>query len=157
MNVRNGWKSEVEPATISLWESAASFDLFPPALRRGGGGQSVPNNAVRDKGVSSWTGWGRWLSYAVAALLIVYSISLVVLNEPAAGWNIFLALLLFAAVASGHKRAPGVAVVLTVLMALRFGVTLMSGTMTLDIVITGTLFVLSAAAAYHLRRQAMSA
>jgi hypothetical protein len=103
-----------------------------------------------------WTGSGRWLSFVVAALLILLSIPLVVLNMAAAGWNIFLALVLFAAVASGHPKAPLIAIILSVVMAIRLVLTLASGAAAMDIAVGAGLVVLTSAAAYQLRQQAAS-
>lgn len=103
-----------------------------------------------------WSGWGRWLSFAVATLLILLSIPLVVLNMAAAGWNIFLGLLLFAAVASSHRKAPLIAIILSVVMAIRLVLTLASGAAALDIAVGAGLVVLASAAAYQLRQQAAS-
>jgi hypothetical protein len=104
-----------------------------------------------------WTGWGKWLSFAVAAMLLMFSIPVVLLNGAAAGWNIFLALLLFAAVASGHKKAPLAAIILCGLMAIRLVLAFTMGAAVLDIVSDALLVMLTAAAAYDLRRQAASA
>jgi asparagine N-glycosylation enzyme membrane subunit Stt3 len=103
-----------------------------------------------------WSGWGRWLSFVLAALLIFLSIPLVVLNAASAGWNIFLALLLFAAVASGHKKAPQIAMVVAVLMAVRLVGALAARADVLDITIAVFLLALASAGAYDLRRQARS-
>lgn len=103
-----------------------------------------------------WAGWGRWLSFAVAAMLLMLSIPLVLLNAASAGWNIFLGLLLFAAVASGHKKAPLIAIIMAVLMAIRLVLALAMGASFLDILGDAVLLLLTAAAAYDLRRQSMS-
>jgi hypothetical protein len=66
-----------------------------------------------------WRGVGRWLSFAVAVLLIVISIPAVASDDPGVGWNIFLGLLLFGFVASGHRRAPLMVGVVTALTAVR--------------------------------------
>ena len=104
-----------------------------------------------------WRGSGRWLSFVAAALLILLSIPLVVLNMAAVGWNIFLGLLLFAAVASGHPKAPLIATILSVVMAIRLVLTLASGAVALDIAVGAGLLVLTSAAAFQLRQQAPSA
>jgi hypothetical protein len=94
--------------------------------------------------------------FAVAALLIILSIPLVLQNSPAAGWNIFLGLLLFGAVASGNKHAPTVALVLAAIFAVRcvvgtIGAGLVAGA------IEAVFAVATAAAGFHLRQQARSA
>lgn len=66
-----------------------------------------------------WRGVGRWLSFFVAALLVIAAIPNLPKNDAAAGWNIFLGLLLFGVVASGNRRAPLFLVVLIGLLALR--------------------------------------
>lgn len=118
-----------------------------------------PNHSGRVDGEQEhvWSGWGRWLSFVVAALLILFSIPLVILNMAAAGWNIFLGLLLFAAVASGHAKAPLIAIILSVVMAIRLVLTLASGAAALDLAASAGLFVLTSAAAYQLRQQSASA
>ena len=100
---------------------------------------------------------GRWLSFVVAALLLLLSIPLVVLNMAAAGWNIFLGLLLFAAVASGHAKAPLIAIILSVVLAIRLVLTLASRAAVLAVAPGAGLLVLTSAAAYHLRQQSASA
>lgn len=90
-------------------------------------------------------------------MLLMLSIPLVLLNAASAGWNIFLGLLLFAAVASGHKKAPLVAIILAVLMGIRLVLALAMGASFLDILVDAVLLLLTAAAAYDLRRQSMSA
>ena len=104
-----------------------------------------------------WSGWGRWLSFIVAVLLILLSIPMVLLNMAAAGWNIFLGLLLFAAVASGHPKAPLIAIILSVVMAIRLVLTLAGGAAALDLAVGAGLLVLTSAAAYQLWQQASSA
>ena len=64
-------------------------------------------------------GIGRWLSFAVAALLVALSIPAFATDDASAGWNIFLGLLLFGFVASGHRRAPLMVGVVAALTALR--------------------------------------
>ena len=71
-----------------------------------------------------WEGAGKWLSFAVAALLVVVAIPSIATNNPAAGWNIFLGLLLFGFVASGNRRAPALVLALLGLMVLRLVVAL---------------------------------
>jgi hypothetical protein len=104
-----------------------------------------------------WAGRGRWLSFVVAALLIVLSIPFVLLNMATAGWNIFLGLLLFGAVASGNRTAPLIAIILCVILAIRLVLGIATGAAVLDIAVGGGLLLLSSAAAFHLRRQAASA
>lgn len=66
-----------------------------------------------------WQGAGRWLSFAVAALLVILAVPSLETDDAAVGWNVFLGLLLFGAVASGYRRAPLVLLVLFCLMLLR--------------------------------------
>ena len=80
--------------------------------------------------------------------------SAVVLNMAAAGWNIFLGLLLFATVASGHPKAPLIAIIASVIMAIRLVLTLAIGAAALDIAVGVLLLVLTGAAAHQLRKQA---
>jgi hypothetical protein len=71
-----------------------------------------------------WRGTARWLSFAVAGVFVIAAIPQVLANDAAAGWNIFLGLLLFGAIASGNRRAPLLVLVLTTLMVLRSGLAL---------------------------------
>jgi hypothetical protein len=71
-----------------------------------------------------WRGIGRWLSFAVAALLIILSIPAFATDDASAGWNIFLGLLLFGFIASGHRRAPLMVGIIASLTALRLIVAL---------------------------------
>ena len=66
-----------------------------------------------------WEGAGKWLSFGVAALLVLVAIPSIATNDPAAGWNIFFGLLLFGVVASGNRRAPALVLALLGLMVLR--------------------------------------
>ena len=66
-----------------------------------------------------WRGLGRWLSFAVAALLVIAAIPDFATDDAAAGWNIFLGLLLFGVIASGSRRAPLLLLVLLGLMVVR--------------------------------------
>jgi hypothetical protein len=74
-----------------------------------------------------WHGTGRWLSFAVAALFILLAIPDFANDDPAAGWNIFLGLLLFGVMAAGSRRAPLVVLVLTLLMVLRITLSFIGG------------------------------
>lgn len=104
-----------------------------------------------------WSGWGRWILFAVSALLVILSVPLVVANSAAAGWNIFLGLLLFGAVASGNKHAPTVAFVLAAIFALRAILGIAAGAGLLGFGIETIFSASTAAAAYQLRRQRASA
>ncbi len=66
-----------------------------------------------------WTGLGRWLAFATAAGMILFSIPLIVSNVAAGGWNVFLGLLLFGVTVSGNRHAPMLAYVLAILFAIR--------------------------------------
>jgi uncharacterized membrane protein YhaH (DUF805 family) len=57
-------------------------------------------------------------------MFVIAAIPQVLANDAAAGWNIFLGLLLFGAIASGNRRAPLLVLVLTTLMVLRSGLAL---------------------------------
>jgi hypothetical protein len=74
-----------------------------------------------------WHGTGRWLSFAVAAVFILLAIPDFANDEPAAGWNIFLGLLLFGVMAAGSRRAPLLLLVLTLLMVLRITLSFIGG------------------------------
>jgi len=108
-------------------------------------------------GATYWSGWGRWLSFVAGTLLIVLSLPLILTNSAAAGWNIFLGLLLLGAVASGNERAPLIAIILSAIMVLRIIVAWVSGAGPLDLGIAVMFLVLIGGAAYHLRLQARSA
>lgn len=101
----------------------------------------------------SWRGVGRWLSFAVAALLIIVAIANFGTNDAAVGWDIFLGLLLFGAVASGYRRAPLLLLVLLGLMALRLFVALAVERNIIEAVSGGVLVILLFFAWQDLRRQ----
>jgi hypothetical protein len=101
----------------------------------------------------SWRGVGRWLSFAVAALLIIVAIANFGTNDAAVGWDIFLGLLLFGAVASGYRRAPLLLLVLLGLMALRLFVALAVERNIIEAVSGGVLLILLFFAWQDLRRQ----
>ena len=103
-----------------------------------------------------WSGWGRWMLFAVAALLIILSIPLVLENSAAAGWNIFFGLLLFGAVASRNKHAPTVALVLAAIFVLRCVVAVI-GAGLVEGAIEAVFAVATGAAGFRLRQQARSA
>jgi len=111
---------------------------------------------VNGEGEIAWRGWGRWLSFLTAALLILIAIPGVFINSlgAAAGWNIFLGLLLFGSIASDNKRAPLLAAILAGLMALRLLIAIALGARLPDLSIAGLLLVLTAGIAFDLRRQA---
>jgi hypothetical protein len=75
----------------------------------------------------------------------------------AAGWDIFLGLLLFAAVASGHAKAPLIAIILSVVLTIRLVLKLASGAAALDVALGAGLLALTSAAAFNLRQQSASA
>ena len=68
-----------------------------------------------------WHGIGRWLSFLFAGLMILLAIPGVFSHEfgAAAGWNLFLGLLMFGVVAAGHRKAPLLAAILSAIMLLR--------------------------------------
>jgi hypothetical protein len=101
----------------------------------------------------SWQGVGRWLSFAAAALLIIVAIPNFATNDAAVGWNIFLGLLLFGAVASGYRRAPLLLLVLLGLMVLRLLVALTVERNVIEAVADGVLLILLFFGWQDLRRQ----
>jgi hypothetical protein len=74
-----------------------------------------------------WHGAGRWLSFTIAGVFLLAAIPDFGADDPAAGWNIFLGLLLFGAMAAGSRRAPSVLLMLTVVMVVRIVLAFMSG------------------------------
>ena len=100
-------------------------------------------------------GWDG-LSFAAGVLLIALSLPLVPFKTASAGWNIILALLLIVSVASGHKKAPMVAIIVSMFMAIRLVVALASGAMAISVALAVCLFAFTAAAALDLRQQARS-
>lgn len=101
-----------------------------------------------------WSGFGRWLSFVIAAVFILGAIPDFARNDPAAGWNIFLGLLLFGLVAAGSRRAPLLLLALTVLMVLRMTMSLMSGHFAVIDAIANTLVLVGLAVAWlALRKQ----
>ena len=120
-----------------------------------GGVFAHPLHMVVD-GDIKWIGWGRWLSFALSALLLLGG-ALDLNQEAAAGWNIFLGLLLFGVIASGHRKAPLLALVLTGLMAVRllFAI-IMYGPYAVRVIGSVVPLALAAGAAYNLRKQVMS-
>ena len=103
-----------------------------------------------------WTGLGRWLSFGLAALLIAIAIPGVLDGAgAAAGWNIFLGLLLFGAVASGNSKAPLLALLLTALMTLRLLLAIIAGGNFLAFWLGAVSTALAGIAAYDLREQAL--
>jgi len=105
-----------------------------------------------------WTGAGRWLSFAGAGILFVSAIPAVFITSlgAAAGWNIFLGLLLFGAIASGSKSAPKVALIIAILMLVRLSLATLFWDGTVEILLQLLSFGLIAFAAYDLRQQAQA-
>ena len=104
----------------------------------------------------TWAGWGRRLSFALSALLLLGG-ALDLNQEAVAGWNIFLGLLLFGVSASGHRKAPLLALVLTGLMVLRLlFAAVMYGPNAVRVIVSVLPLALAAGAAYDLRKQAAS-
>lgn len=101
-----------------------------------------------------WTGPGRWLAFLSAGLLILLSIPMIMANTAAAGWNIFLALLLFGTVVSDSRHAPAAAILLTILMLLRLILALLSGAWFVEDLLThAVLALLLGTTAWLLRKQ----
>jgi hypothetical protein len=105
-------------------------------------------------GQVGWSGTGRWLSFTVAALLILFSIPSIAADDASAGWNIFLGLLLFGFVASGHRRAPMMIGVVTALTALRLIVGLVVERSAIEAIADALLLTLLFFAWQDIRRQA---
>jgi hypothetical protein len=74
-----------------------------------------------------WRGVGRWLSFTIGGVFLLAAIPHFAADDPAAGWNIFLGLLLFGAMAAGSRRAPSVLLVLAVVMVVRIVLAFMRG------------------------------
>lgn len=96
------------------------------------------------------------MSFVTAGLLILSAIPAVLSPESgaAAGWNIFLGLLLIGVVASGHPKAPLLAAILCALMLVRLIVSVAIGSLAdaaLNLLLLGMLF----AAWRSLRNQAV--
>jgi len=106
-----------------------------------------------------WKGWGRWLSFATSALLILIAVPFVFDHGLGsyAGWNIFLGLLLFGTITSGNRKAPLLALILTGLMALRLVVGIVSGSNVIEVVMGLLMLAMTTGAAYDLRKQVTSA
>lgn len=104
-----------------------------------------------------WAGWGRWLSFLVSALLILLAVPYVMdyREGAAAGWNIFLGLLLFGAIASGNRHASTLTLVLVGLMAIRLTLATLIGASIFMIASNLLLLILVSMAAYDLRRQSL--
>jgi hypothetical protein len=102
-----------------------------------------------------WSGWGKWLSLALATLLIFLAIPLMLhrTTGAAAGWNLFLGLLIFGSVVSENKRTPLLVVIIAALMLIRLIITIIADTNTPDVVASSLLALLACGAAFDLRRQ----
>ena len=102
-----------------------------------------------------WSGWGKWLSFALAIFLMLLALPLMLhrATGAAAGWNIFLGLLIFGSVVSNNKRAPLLLVIIAVLMFVRFVFTIIYYDTTPDIIISSILVIFSVLTAFDLRRQ----
>ena len=105
-----------------------------------------------------WTGAGRWLSFAGAGILFVSVIPAVFVTSlgAAAGWNIFLGLLLFGAIASGSKSAPKVALVIAISMLVRLSLATLFWEGTVEFLLQLLTFGLIAFAAYDMMQQAQA-
>ena len=95
--------------------------------------------------------------FAVAAFLVLSSVPLLLANSAGAGWNIFLGLLLFGVLAANDERAPNVAYILAVILAIRALAGIGWGASLLDALIHAILAGATVAAAHDLRKQAGSA
>jgi len=102
-----------------------------------------------------WSGWGKWLSLALAILLILLAIPLMLGNGTgaAAGWDLFIGLLIFGSIVSNHRRAPLLATFVAALMVIRFIITVISDNHTPDIILSALLALLAVGTAFDLRRQ----
>jgi hypothetical protein len=102
-----------------------------------------------------WAGMGRWLSFVATALLILLSIPSIAIHalEAAAGWNIFLGLLLIWVIASDHRKAPLLAAILCALMLVRLILSLVAESM-VDAVLVLLLLGILATAWHSLKTQA---
>ena len=105
-----------------------------------------------------WCGRGRWLSFGLAAVLILTALPLVFHRATGAmaGWNIFLGLLLAGAVGSGYRHAPRIALIIAVLMLIRLAMAIVFMPVVIAIIVELLIAALAAVAAYDLRRQAQS-
>ena len=103
-----------------------------------------------------WDGLGRWLSFTAAALMIVFAVPFVMEADQgaAAGWNIFLGLLLFGTIASNNARAPLLVSILTILMIVRLIVLVAMSWDLFGFISNALLLMLLGTAAYDLRGQA---
>ncbi|MET0376397.1 MAG: hypothetical protein ABW128_19340 [Rhizorhabdus sp.] len=81
----------------------------------------LDNHAAMVVGKIRWRGWGRWLAFLLTGLLILLSMPMIFVHQTgaAAGWNIFLGLLLAGSVGSGYRHAPRVAMIIAVLLFIR--------------------------------------
>jgi hypothetical protein len=106
-----------------------------------------------------WSGPGRWLSFASSGLMILIAVPFVFDQGQGAiaGWNIFLGLLLFGAVASGNKEAPLIATIIAVLMVVRLLSLFVIGWDTFGALTTLAVLAVVGGAAYYLRVQVRSA
>ena len=102
-----------------------------------------------------WSGWGKWLAFALAAVLMLLSIPLILHSETgaAAGWNLFLGLLIFGSVVSHNKGAASLVAFVAALMIVRLILTAASERSIPDIILAAILVLLALGAALHLRRQ----
>lgn len=104
-----------------------------------------------------WRGVGRWLSFAIAAAMILLSVPHILTNVAAGGWNLFLGLLLFGAIASGNKHAPTLAAVLAILCAVRAVLGLILETDVVGALVETAFGIVVAIAARDLHRQKRAA
>ena len=107
-----------------------------------------------DNGIE-WIGIGKWLSFTAAGLLILLAIPFIFdhASGVAAGWNIFLGLLLFGAIASGNARAPTIATVIAGLMAVRLIVAIAMGAGAADVLVGVIVLAVVGLSAWDLRKQ----
>ena len=102
-----------------------------------------------------WSGWGKRLSLALASLLILLAIPLMLHHGTgaAAGWNLFLGLLIIGSVVSNNKHTPLLVTFIAALMLIRLIITVKSDNYQPDVIMSVLLAVLAAGAAFDLRRQ----
>ncbi|KKC25631.1 hypothetical protein [Sphingomonas sp. SRS2] len=81
----------------------------------------LDHHVPMEKDTIGWRGWGRWLAFLLAGLLVLLSIPMIFDHQTgaSAGWNIFLGLLLAGSVGSGHRHAPRIAMIIAILLFIR--------------------------------------
>jgi hypothetical protein len=101
-----------------------------------------------------WSGRGRWLAFGLAGFMVLSAaFTSGRWDGPSIGWNIFLGLLLFGTIASNHRKAPLLLIILAARTALGIALGLFSGLTPLDAALNVVLLVVAVGAAYDLGRQ----